>query len=65
MVKALEREKRQMYEKGLQEGKEEGLQEGKGAIVRAMLARGMSVKEVAEITGLTEKEIRNLKREKA
>ena len=53
LVKALEHEKRQMYEKGLEQGE----QKGKRAVARMMLARGMTIKEIAEITGLPEADI--------
>ena len=41
-------------------GRLEGLAEGRSEIARAMLARGMDVATVAEITGLDESQIKSL-----
>lgn len=60
-----------MYEEGLKEGKQEGLKEGemkvnegkqeeKRQIARALIARDMAVLEIAEITGLSEEDIREI-----
>jgi predicted transposase/invertase (TIGR01784 family) len=51
-------------EVGRQEGREEGREEGKRqeaqAIARSMLARGLDIKLIVEVTGLTETQIRQL-----
>ena len=60
-----------MYEEGLKEGKQEGFKEGemkvnegkqeeKRQIARALIARDMAVLEIAEITGLSEEDIREI-----
>ena len=43
-------------EKGLKEGRKEGIQE----VARNMLAKGLDIKEVQELTGLDEDEVKNL-----
>ena len=48
-------------EEGLKQGMEEGEKKGKLEIARKMLARGMDVESIAELTGLTPDEIENLK----
>ena len=61
--------KREGMEKGLAEGMEKGLAEGmeKGMsqrsleIVRTMLAKGMDAAMVMEITGLSERQLKQLK----
>ena len=47
-------------QKGRQEGWQEGIQEGKRAAARKLLERNLPVNEIAEITELSEDEIRNL-----
>ncbi len=49
-------------EEGLAKGREEGMVAGKAGIVRNMLAKGLSIPEVAEMTGLTLDEVERLKR---
>jgi predicted transposase/invertase (TIGR01784 family) len=64
LIKALEREKRQIFEEGREEGREEGLQEGRmegqQTLIRSMRERGLSVGEIARLTGLAEQEIERL-----
>ena len=45
---------------GRAEGKAEGRAEEKNDIARKMLANGLSIEQIALITGLTEKEIKEL-----
>ena len=45
---------------GMEEGRAEGLAEEKNNIARKMLANGLSIEQIALITGLTEKEIKEL-----
>lgn len=45
---------------GMEEGKAEGRAEEKNNIARKMLANGLSIEQIALITGLTEKEIKEL-----
>lgn len=57
--------KREGMEKGLAEGMEKGLAEGMSQrsleIVRTMLAKGMDAAMVMEITGLSERQLKQLK----
>lgn len=46
--------------KGLQKLKEEGIKEGAIEIAKKLLKKGHSIEEVAEITGLSKEEIKNL-----
>ncbi len=65
LITALEKEKQQIYHNGRVEGKREGRVEGKkeGKIesARGMLAKGMEVELIAEITGLPETQLLQLK----
>jgi predicted transposase YdaD len=47
-------------EEGLKKGKEEGLKEGLVITARNMKAKGFSVAEITELTGLTATEIEKL-----
>ncbi len=47
-------------EKGKQEGRQEGKQEGKQEIALELLAIGMPVNQIAEITKLSKEEIKKL-----
>jgi predicted transposase/invertase (TIGR01784 family) len=64
LIKALKREKREIFEEGLQEGEQIGREKGRMDQARrtalALLARGMTVSEIAEINGLSEEEISRL-----
>jgi predicted transposase/invertase (TIGR01784 family) len=71
LVNAIARDRKKIYEEGLKEGKQEGLKEGemkvnegkqeeKRQIARALIARDMAVLEIAEITGLSEEDIREI-----
>ena len=71
LVNAIARDRKKMYEEGLKEGKQEGFKEGemkvnegkqeeKRQIARALIARDMAVLEIAEITGLSEEDIREI-----
>nr|VFJ73972.1 MAG: conserved hypothetical protein (putative transposase or invertase) [Candidatus Kentron sp. FW] len=51
---------KQEIEKKIQEGREKGLQEKAIEVARASLARGMDVSIIADISGLSEEEIRKL-----
>ncbi len=61
---------RRWYEEGMQEGIQKGRQEGmkKGELERArkvaknMLIRGLDIKLISEVTGLSEKEVKEIKR---
>ena len=48
---------------GLAEGRRFGLAEGRAEIIRSMKASGMSLDEIAEITGLTAETIESLSAE--
>ena len=45
---------------GMEEGRAEGRAEEKNNIARKMLANGLSIEQIALITGLTEQEIKKL-----
>jgi predicted transposase/invertase (TIGR01784 family) len=47
-------------EAAVAEGRAEGKTEGKFEVTRAMLARGMSISDIADITGLNERDILSL-----
>ena len=57
LITALEKEKQQIYHNGHVEGK----REGKIETAQAMLAKGMEIKLIAEITNLPEAQILQLK----
>lgn len=73
LVTALERERQRFFQNGLREGKQEGLREGKqeglregeqkGRIeaAKAMLAKGMEITLISEITNLPEAQLLQLK----
>ena len=69
LVTALERERERFFQNGLREGKQEGLLEGeqKGRIetAKAMLAKGMEMTLIAEITNLPKEQLLQLKEELA
>ena len=54
---ALERGRAEGLEEGIQKGLEEGIQKGRVEVAKAMLQRGMNMKIVMELTGLTEDEL--------
>lgn len=55
------------HEEGKKEGKEEGTEAGrmieKREVVRRMLAKGRSLKEIAEVLGISQAEVRRLSQE--
>ena len=63
------RDEKALYNTGIREGKElgekigreKGIKENKRAIAKKMLSKGIRVKEIIELTGLTEEEIEELK----
>ncbi len=57
---ALLKGKEMGIEEGIKEGKKEGIKEGKKEIARSMLKANMDIKTIANLTGLTEEEIREL-----
>ena len=48
------------YEKGYAKGKQEARQERNEEIVKEMLNKGMELQDIIDITGLTEKEIKEI-----
>jgi len=56
LVNAIARDRKKMYVKGLKEGE----MKEKREIARAMLARDMAISDIAAITGLSEKDIREI-----
>ena len=73
LVTALERDRQRFFQNGLREGRQEGKQEGlregeqKGRIetTKAMLAKGMEITLISEITNLPEAQLLLLKDELA
>ena len=69
LVTALQKDREQMFQNGLregrQEGKQEGLREGRIETAKAMLAKGMEITLIAEITNLPEAQLLQLKEELA
>ncbi len=71
LVTALEKERERFFQNGLREGKQEGLREGKqeGRIeekietAKAMLAKGIEMTLISEITNLPEAQLLQLKEE--
>ena len=65
LVTALERERERIFQNGLREGERKGLREGeqKGRIetAKAMLARGMEISLISEITNLPKAQLLQLK----
>ncbi|MCL0077487.1 hypothetical protein M1N61_00210 [Peptococcaceae bacterium] len=55
-----EKAEKAVFQKGVQEGIQEGIQKGKLEVAKKLIARGMEVKEVAEIAELPEEEIKKL-----
>ena len=51
---------KQGREEGRVEGRVEGREEGHADVAKAMLKRGMDIKTIAELSGLTEEEIKKL-----
>ena len=51
---------RNAWLEGMEEGRAEGRAEEKNNIARKMLANGLSIEQIALITGLTEQEIKRL-----
>ncbi len=51
----------QGLKQGLEQGKQEGLEQGKYEIVVKMLANGLNTKTISSYTGLSEKDIKNIK----
>jgi len=58
LLRELERE---FEEKGIQKGMQQGLLEGKREVAHRMLAKGASVQDVADVTGLDIKEIEEIR----
>ena len=63
LITALEREKQRIFQDGLLEGKQEGRIEGKIEDAKEMLAKGMEITLVSEITNLPEEQLSQLKDE--
>ncbi len=65
LVAALERERQQIFQNGLREGEQKGKQEGrieeKIETAKAMLAKGMEMTLISEITNLSEAQLLQLK----
>ena len=58
--KGLKQGVEQGIEKGIEQGKEEGRTEERRETARKLKARNMPISEIAEITDLTEEEVRTL-----
>ena len=46
---------------GKEIGKQEGLLEGKKEVAKKLLEKGLPIKDISELTGLTENEINQMK----
>ena len=60
--KAAIREAELRLREAIKQGKEEGKKEGKFEVAQNMLDRGMDIGVISEIVGISEEEIKNLKR---
>ena len=58
-----ERERHEGWQEGWQKGRNEGWQEGQQKVVLNMLKNKMDIKIITKVTGLSEKEIKKLKKE--
>ncbi|MDE7127566.1 MAG: hypothetical protein K2O58_06710, partial [Bacteroidales bacterium] len=47
-------------EEGLKEGETKGMERAKAEIVKAMRSKGMDIKLISEVTGLSEEEVRKI-----
>ena len=63
LVTALEKERERFFQNGLREGKQEGLLEGRIEAAKAMLAKGMEMTLISEITNLPKEQLLQLKEE--
>ena len=61
LVTALERERKQIFQNGLREGEQKGRIEEKIETAKAMLAKGMEITLISEITNLSETQLLELK----
>ena len=61
LVTALERERKQIFQNGLREGEQKGRIEEKIETAKAMLAKGMEMTLISEITNLSETQLLELK----
>ncbi|MCL4103476.1 hypothetical protein [Fibrobacter sp. HC4] len=59
----LEQELNIRYKKGLEKGRAETRGEEKVAVARRMLAKGMSIAEIVELTAISEAEVLGLQKE--
>ena len=67
LITALEKEREELYARGMEKGLEKGLEKGvekeKIEAAKIMFAKGMSISLISEITGLSEKELLKLQSE--
>ena len=61
LVTALERERQRFFQNGLLEGEQKGRIEEKIETAKAMLAKGMEMTLISEITNLSETQLLELK----
>ncbi len=61
MEEVIERLKRDAIKEGLKEGLKQGLKEGVSSIIKNMLQKGIEVNEIKELTGVSKKEIEQIK----
>lgn len=61
MCTALEKLKQQGIEQGKKEGIKQGIEQGKLAIIKNLLLSGLSMEEIKNVAGVTEKEIEKAK----
>ena len=63
MLTYIEKEFKRARKEGHEEGREEGREEGLRAVVIRMLASGMAISLVSEMTGLSPERIKELSQE--
>jgi len=61
LVTALEKERERFFQNGLREGEQKGEQKGRIETAKAMLAKGMEITLISEITNLPEAQLLELR----
>lgn len=62
-VREAELREQEALQKGLQEGRQEGILEGKRMTARRLLAKGMELEDVADLTELTKEQVRKIQQD--
>ena len=61
VFETIQQDNKRIYRRGKKEGIKQGIMDNSIAIAKKLLSRNNSKEEIAEITGLTEAEIENIK----